>query len=100
MKSFWQKNQRVPTIKEQSLEIKEELNEGLNSVSISLESSMIRYDLDGKAHGEVETPHKHIYQKNKVDGVVKSLSKVDKMPIPIEQQDLRIVRKFKENEQD
>lgn len=31
MKSFWQKNQRVPTLKEQSLEIKEELNEGLNN---------------------------------------------------------------------
>lgn len=59
---------------------------------------MTRYDLDGKEHGSVETPHKHIYQKNKVNGVVKNLSKTHKNPDPIDQQDLRTVRKFKENE--
>ncbi len=34
MKSFWNKNGRVPDLKEQALELKTELNEGLNSVSI------------------------------------------------------------------
>ncbi len=88
----------MPDLKEQALEIKTELNEGLNSVSVQLENVLIRYDLDGKAHAEIDTPHKHTYQKNKVNGVVKNLSKTHKMPDPMDQPDLRTVRKFKENE--
>ncbi len=100
MKSFFNKHGRVPDLKEQASEIKTELNEGLNSVSINLENALIRYDLDGKAHAEIDTPHKHTYQKNKVNGIVKNLSKTHKMPEPADQQDLRTVRKFKENEKE
>jgi hypothetical protein len=98
MKSFWNQNNRIPNLKEQALEIKNELNSGLNSVNIEIENGLIRYDLDGKAHGAIQTPHKHFYQKNKVNGVVKSLSKMDKNPEEMNQQDIRTVRKFKENE--
>jgi RHS repeat-associated protein len=70
------------------------LNGGKNSVTIENATQKIRYDLAGKAHGGVPTPHMQIYKKNFVDGVLKSLSRDSKKAIPMMQQDLEFVKKF------
>ena len=98
MKSFWKRLRRIPNLEEQALEIKNELNQGKNSVNIQIETGLIRYDLDGKVHGEIKIPHKHRYRKNIVNGIVKSLSKAKNSPEEMNQQDVRTVRKFKEND--
>ncbi len=67
---------------------------GGNSVTIKTVSGHIRYDLAGKAHGGVPTPHFHMYQKNYFNGMLKSSSKVSKFASPMTQQDIRIVRNY------
>ncbi len=87
---------KAPTLKEQALNLKE-LNGGKNSISINTPNKLIRYDLDGKAHGGVPTPHKQVYNKNFVNGQQKSISRASKTAEPLTQQDIRLIRKFIEN---
>jgi hypothetical protein len=74
------------------------LNGGKNSVTIESATQKIRYDLAGKAHGGVPTPHKQVYNKNFVDGVQKSVSKASKEALPMTKKDLDLVRKYLTNQ--
>ncbi|GEM_PF-6727107 len=81
-------------IRKQALEIKEKLNNGRNSVTIENSTGLIRYDLDGKAHANIPTPHKQEYIKNSVNGEVKSISRATKNPAPLTQQDIDLIKLF------
>ncbi|MEX0595110.1 MAG: RHS repeat-associated core domain-containing protein, partial [Candidatus Paceibacterota bacterium] len=84
---------QIPDIKSQANDIKNNLNNGKNSVTIKTPNGQTRYDLDGKAHGNVPTPHKQSYQNNVVNGQVKSVSRTTKQAEAMSQQDVRVVRK-------
>ena len=83
-----------PTIKEQAIDIKKKLNNGKNSLTIQTPNKQIGYDLDGKPHANVDTPHKQVYKKNKLNEEVKSISRENKGAKPLVQKDIRIIRKF------
>jgi len=87
----------APSLKDQANDLKNEHNNGKNSVAIQTPDKQIRYDLAGKAHNGVETPHFQVYNKNFVNGVMKNKSKATKDPVPFTQKDLRLVRKYFEN---
>ena len=74
------------------------LHGGKNSVTIENATQKIRYDLAGKAHGGVETPHMQIYNKNYVNGVQKSISRASKEAIKMTPKDFNIVLKYLTNQ--
>jgi hypothetical protein len=55
-----------------------------------------RYDLEGKYHGGVNTPHKQKYKNNVVNGVVKSSTRASKKAELMDQQDVRTVIRYLE----
>ena len=81
---------------EAPLTIKEliKLNNNRNSVTIEYVGQKIRYDLAGRAHGKIPTPHKQIYNKNFVNGEVKSITRASKDAYPMKRVDRKIVTDY------
>lgn len=88
---------RQASVESQALSIKNTLNNGKNSVTIKSGNGQTRYDLDGRAHNNVDTPHKQTYKNNVVNGEIKSVTRTSKEATPMTQQDIRTVRKVLKN---
>ncbi|SHL80006.1 DUF6443 domain-containing protein [Chryseobacterium polytrichastri] len=88
---------KTPSLESQALEIKNTSNNGKNSVTVKSGNGQTRFDLDGKAHNGVDTPHSQTYKNNVVNGQVKSITRTSKEATPMTQQDIRTVRKVLKN---
>jgi hypothetical protein len=86
---------QVPSIQEQALEIKKKLNDGKNSVSVKASDKKIHFDLDGATHKGVETPHVQYSYPNTNPNTGQTFFNKDRKTVdPMNQQDIRTVRKF------
>jgi len=72
------------------------LNNGKNTIILRTPTKQIRFDLAGKAHGNIPTPHKMIYNKNFFEGQLRSVSRASKEVELMTQQDIRMIRKYLE----
>jgi RHS repeat-associated protein len=86
------KASKILTVEEQAAELSAKV--GKNSVTIGTTTKQIRYDLVGRAHAGVPTPHVQIYTKNFYEGTVRSITRASKEAIPITQQEIRIIRNY------
>jgi RHS repeat-associated protein len=84
----------TPSLQDQGKEISDTHNNGKSSVTIKTPNGHERFDLKGKDHGGVPTPHVQSYQDNVVNGVVRNVSRVSKKAVAMTQEQLRFVRKF------
>ncbi len=82
------------SLEEQGIAISKRIN--TNNAYIKTTMGAKRYSLAGAADAGVPTPHYHLYQKNFVNGEVLSISKVKGQPIPMSQEDIRLIRKYLE----
>ena len=82
--------------REEQIEYLVMLNGGKYSVTIDYASNRMRYDLKGKAHDGVPTPHKQEYQYNYLNGERRSITRTSKKTEPITKEDIRLIRRYLE----
>ncbi len=90
-------NNNDSEIENEATQIRISLNEGRNSVTIKGKNGHIRYDLEGKAHENIKTPHKHIYKNNMYNGEIKSISELPESPVKLTKEDIEIVKTYLQN---
>ncbi len=81
------------TVKEQASSIKKDLNGGKNSVNVGTVDGVTHYDLEGATHKGVETPHVQTSTKNTNSAGQTFINKNRKDVRPMNQQDIRTVKK-------
>jgi len=64
---------------------------GKNSISLRSGRGLKRFDLVGRSHGGVPTPHVQAYKNNYVDGVIRNVSRVSKKADEATMQDIRMI---------
>jgi len=84
-------------IENEATQIRINLNEGRNSVTIKDENGHVRYDLGGKTHENIKTPHKHIYKNNMYKGEIKSIRELRESPVKLTKEDIEIVKTYLQN---
>ena len=86
-----------PSVKDQALDVKKNLNDGKNSVNVGTVNGTTHFDLDGATHKGVETPHVQKSVKNTNPNTGKTyINKDNKNVRPMTQQDIRTVKKVLE----
>jgi RHS repeat-associated protein len=85
-----------PTVKQQALNVKKNLNNGKNSVNVGTVEGVTHFDLDGATHKGVETPHVQKSYKNTNAKGETFINKDRKNVRPMNQQDIRTVKKVLE----
>ncbi len=94
LKEGSEKLAKSPSIKEQALDVKTNLNDGKNSVTVETPNKKVHYDLDGATHKGVETPHKQYSNKNTNPETGQTHWNKDRKTVePMNQQDIRTVKK-------
>ncbi len=81
------------SIAEQAEELQKSIG-GKNSITLNTPRQQIRYDLAGKDHGGIPTPHVQVYNKNFVAGQVRSISRASKNATPMTQEEIRLLRNY------
>lgn len=83
------------SLKDKASDLSNSLNKGKNSITVDSANKRFRYDLKGKSHGGIDTPHVHEYKKNIKDGVQKSISEISKnSPRALDKFDIRSLNKI------
>ena len=88
------------SIRKQALDIKRNLNNGKNSVNVGTKRGTTHFDLDGATHKGVDTPHVQQSIKNTNPKTGRTFTNKDRKNVrPMNQQDIRTVRKVLEKRQ-
>jgi len=91
------KGNNKPSIQQQALDVKKNLNNGKNSVNVGTVDGVTHFDLDGATHKGVKTPHVQKSVKNTNPNTGKTfINKDNKSVRPMTQQDIRTVKKVLE----
>jgi len=81
----------IPSLPQRAANLSNQI--GKNSITIRTVNGHVRYDLLGRSHGHVPTPHSLSFTRNVGSNGLINFSK-PKFPTPITQQELRIIRNY------